>query len=328
MRKIVGTFLIFNFSSLISFTQVAPTPAKQRMDGFAQRKKLEAASLVSNIPFRSVGPTIMSGRIVDMEVSPADATKFYVAYASGGLWKTENNGQSFAPLFDKEAVMTIGDFAVDWNHQQTIWIGTGECNSSRSSYSGVGVFKSADGGKTWEHKGLEETQHIGKILLHPTDPNTIFVGAIGHLFSANKERGVYKTTDGGKTWKQTLFIDENTGVIDMAMDTSNPNILYAAAWQRERRAWNFEEGGKSSGIYKSTDGGNTWALITTPKSGFICGEGTGRIGLSIYPKNPNIIYAIVDNQNRRAEEKKNADKDKLTKKQRSEERRVGKECRL
>ena len=175
------------------------TIASDRFKALDIRKSLEAKSLVNNVKFRSIGPTVMSGRVVDVDVNNQKPTEFYVAYASGGLWKTENNGISFSPLFDNEAVMTIGDIAVDWKtNGKTIWVGTGEANSSRSSYSGVGMYKSEDGGKTWQHKGLGETQHIGKVILHPTDPNTLWVAALGRLYSPNKERGIYKTTDGGK----------------------------------------------------------------------------------------------------------------------------------
>ncbi len=254
----------------------------------------------------------MSGRISDIEGHPEDPTTFYAAYASGGLWKTTNNGITFEPIFDSEAVMTIGDIAVDWNNKETIWIGTGESNSSRSSYSGVGVYKSSDGGKTWQHMGLDDTHHIGKIILHPTDPNTVWVAALGHLYSPNKDRGVYKTTDGGKTWKKTLYIDDNTGAIDLQVDPKNPNNVYAAMWHRERRAWDFVESGKTSGVYKSTDGGNTWADISTAAHGFPDTEGVGRIGLSIFPGNPNIMYALVDNFDPRAQENKAQNKAALT----------------
>ncbi|MBC5993425.1 WD40/YVTN/BNR-like repeat-containing protein [Pontibacter cellulosilyticus] len=287
-----------------SSKQPNATPASERLQAQQKRQQLEQASLASNLKLRNVGPTVMSGRITDLEVSPKDPTVFYAAYASGGLWKTTNNGQSFEPLFDEQAVMTIGDIAVDWNNNETIWIGTGESNSSRSSYSGVGVYKSTDGGKTWQHMGLDDTHHIGKVLIHPTDPNTVWVAALGHLYSPNKERGVFKTTDGGKTWKKTLYIDDNTGAIDLQVDPKNPNNVYAAFWHRERRAWNFVEGGKSSGIHKSTDGGNTWTDISTASSGFPDNENVGRIGLSLYPGNPNIIYALVDNYDRRPAEKK------------------------
>jgi photosystem II stability/assembly factor-like uncharacterized protein len=236
----------------------------------------------------------MSGRVVDIEVNPQDPTEFYVAYASGGLWQTKNNGQSFTSIFDSVDVLTIGDIAVNWQNRH-IWVGTGEVNSSRSTYAGLGVYRSANNGKSWEYLGLPESHHIGKIQLSAKDPNTAWVAVLGHLYSESKERGVYKTTDAGKTWNQTLAIDANTGAVDLEMDPSNEQNLYAAMWYRTRTASNFEESGKTSGIYKSTDGGDKWTLISTPTSGFPSGEGVGRIGLAVYPKNPSIVYAIVDN---------------------------------
>ena len=178
-------------------------------------------------------------------------------------------------------------------------MGTGESNSSRSSYSGNGIYKSNNNGKTWEYLGLPQTQHIGKIILHPSNNDVAWVGAIGPLYSGNKERGVFKTIDGGKTWKHTLAIDENTGVIDMDINPTNPDELYASAWYRTRSAWNFEEGGKTTGIYKSTDAGNKWQLISTEASGFPVGNKIGRVGIAIHAANPNIVYAVVDNQNNR-----------------------------
>lgn len=279
--------------------QTAPTPASARMEGFARRQDLEKKSLVQGVAFRSIGPSVMGGRIVDMDVNELDPTHFFVAYASGGLWKSTNNGQSFQPLFDKEMVMTIGDIAVDWT-RNTIWVGTGEVNSSRSSYAGAGVYKSTDGGKTWQHLGLEETHHIGRIVLHPKDPNTAWVAALGHLYSANPERGIFKTTDGGKTWKKVLFVDDNTGAVDLMADPQNPNVLYAATWHRTRRAWDFVESGAGSGIYKSTDGGKTWQRLNQGASGFPQGEGTGRIGLSMTRVNGKpVLFAALDNYNRR-----------------------------
>jgi photosystem II stability/assembly factor-like uncharacterized protein len=291
-------FLICTFAILQigTFAQVAPTSAEERMKKVQQRKSLEAKSVLNDISFRNIGPVTMSGRVVDIEANPADPTEFYVAYASGGLWYTKNNGLSFKSIFDSEDILTIGDIAVNWN-TNTIWVGTGEVNSSRSSYAGIGVYKSNDGGKTWEYLGLPDSHHIGTIVLHPSDNNTAWVAVLGHLYSANKERGVYKTTDGGKTWKQTLYIDDNTGVVRMDINRQNPNELYAAAWYRTRSAWNFTGSGKTSGIYKSTDGGDTWKLVTTEGSGFPTGDGVGRIGLCVYPKNPQIIYAVLDNQN-------------------------------
>ena len=276
-----------------------PTKASERFEAFKQRQILQKNSLLKNVELKSVGPSIMSGRVVDIDVSPIDPTNFYIAYASGGLWVTKDNGISFTPLFDNEASMTIGDIAVDWNNGEIIWVGTGENNSSRSSYSGTGIYKSNDKGKTWQHIGLAETHHTGRIIISQDDPSTVWVAALGHLYSPNKERGVYKTTDGGKTWKQTLFIDDNTGAIDLAIDPNNTKILYASMWHRTRSAWNFVESGRTSGIFKSKDGGETWKLITTMLSGFPTGEGIGRIGLAIYKNNPQIIYASVDNQTHR-----------------------------
>jgi photosystem II stability/assembly factor-like uncharacterized protein len=293
MKKLIPALAIL--ISFTGFAQVKPTPAAERLKSIQQRKTLQQQSLVNNIPFRNIGPSIMSGRVDDIEVNPNDPTEFYVAYATGGLWHTTNNGQSFTPIFDSEDVIGIGDIAVNWT-TKTIWVGTGEVNSSRSSYAGIGIYKSTNNGKTWQYLGLPESHHIGKIQLDPTNNNIAWVAVLGHLYSANKERGVYKTVDGGKTWKQTLFIDDNTGVVDIDINPINPSELYAAAWYRTRRAWNFEEGGKTSGIYKSTDGGETWINATKQGSGFPTGEGVGRIGIAVYPKNPQIIYAIMDNQ--------------------------------
>lgn len=293
--------LLFPLLLLVTFlskAQVAPTPAAERLKGMQQRQALERKSTINNVKFRNIGPSVMSGRVVDVEANPQDPTEFYVAYATGGLWHTTNNGQSFTAIFDSADVITLGDIAVNWK-TRTIWVGTGEVNSSRSSYAGIGMYKSSNNGKTWQYSGLPESHHIGKVQLHPTDDNTAWVAVLGHLYSPNRERGVYKTTDGGKTWKQTLAIDDNTGVVDLDINPQNPNEVYAAAWYRTRRAWNFEESGKTSGIYKSTDGGNTWTLLTKGGSGFPTGDHVGRIGVAIYPKNPQIVYAILDNQQAR-----------------------------
>ncbi len=292
--RVAGLTVGLLFATLTQ-AQVKPTAAADRLKTIQQHKLMDHKSMVKDVKFRSIGPAIMGGRVVDLDVNADDPTEFYVAYASGGLWYTKNNGQSFVPVFDTEDILTIGDIAVNWK-THTIWVGTGEVNSSRSSYAGIGIYKSSDNGKSWEYLGLPESHHIGKIQLHPTDPNTAWVAVLGHLYSPNKERGVYKTTDGGKTWKQTLYVDDNTGAIDLDLNPADPNELYAAMWYRTRSAWNFEESGKTSGIYKSTDGGNTWQLASTAGSGFPTGEGVGRIGLAVYPKNPQTIYAIVDNQ--------------------------------
>jgi len=259
------------------------------------------SSIVQNVPFTNIGPSIMSGRIVAIDVNPNNPIEFYAAYASGGLWYTNNNGTSFSPIADNAPTQNMGAIAVDWEHG-TIWIGTGESNSSRSSYAGIGMLKSTDKGNSWQHVGLEDSQHIGKIIINKNNPDEVVVGVIGHLYTPNAERGIYKTTDGGKTWKNVLFINENTGVIDISVSPTNPNILYAASWERERKAWNFDGDGENSGIYKSEDAGNSWAKITSEGNGFPTGSGIGRIGLATY--NDTIIYALLDNQFTRPEEKK------------------------
>lgn len=290
----IANFLLFTFLYFSIIT--AQTSSTDRLVGYKLRKQLKEQSIAANIPFRSVGPSIMSGRVVDIDVNPENTNEFYVAYASGGLWKTENNGTSFTPIFDNEMVMTIGDIAVDWNNR-VIWVGTGENNSSRSSYSGCGIFKSGDDGKTWEFSGLPESQHIGRIIIDEQNPNIINVAVLGHLYTQNNERGFYRTTDGGKTWTQTLFVNELTGGIDIICDPLNNNVLYAASWQRDRKAWNFVGNGIGSGLWKSNDKGASWAKISGANSGFPEHQFVGRIGLAVSLQNgKSIVYAIFDNQ--------------------------------
>ncbi|MEY3368399.1 MAG: hypothetical protein RI973_1554 [Bacteroidota bacterium] len=290
-------------------------PAALRMQGKAQRQALQERSLVSKIPFRSTGPSVFGGRVADLDVNPADPTHFLVAYASGGLWKTSNNGQSFDPIFDSELVMTIGDIAADWQ-RNVIWVGTGEVNSSRSSYAGAGLFRSTDGGKTWQHRGLAESHHIGRVVMHPNDPNTLWVAVLGHLYSPSSERGVYKTSDGGENWERVLYVDDTTGAVELLLDPGNPERIFAATWSRTRTAWNFEEAGTGSAIWQSEDAGNTWTRLSTPASGFPSGPGTGRIGLAATQdrEGKTRLFAIVDNQNPRPAEKEK-DKAGLTREQ-------------
>ncbi|MEO1514948.1 MAG: glycosyl hydrolase [Bacteroidota bacterium] len=292
--------------------QPLATPATSRIQQAQKRAALQDKSLLQEVKFESIGPTVFGGRVSDLDINPDDPSIFYVSYASAGVWKTENNGTTFEPLFEDEMVMTVGDIAVDWK-RNIIWAGTGEVNSSRSSYAGVGMYQSTDGGKSWTHKGLAESHHIGRIVLHPDDPNTLWVAVLGHLYSPNKERGIYKSSDGGKTWTQTLFVNDNTGAVDLLIDPTNPDILYASTWHRERRAWNFVEAGTGSGIYRSTDGGDNWELISAKDSGFPAGEGCGRIGLALGRDNGKpVLMAVVDNYFRRPK-KKSTDKKVLTK---------------
>jgi len=266
-------------------------------------------SLLDAVEFQNIGPTIMSGRVVDLAVNPENPIEFYVAYATGGLWYTSNNGTSFTPVMDTAPTINCGAVTVDWK-SGVIWVGTGEVNSSRSSYSGIGILKSTDKGKTWENRGLPESHHISRIIVNPKNANEIVVGVLGHLYTKNSERGIYKSTDGGKTWKQTLFINDESGIIDVKMAPTNFNILYAAAWQRDRKAWDFKGYGNGSGIYRSFDAGETWQLLTTAESGFPTGENVGRIGLSVF--NADNLFAVVDNQNKRPAVVKEKPKDANT----------------
>ncbi len=287
------------------------TSAEQRLKGYNDRMNLNSKSILKNISFRNIGPTVMSGRVVDLDINPDDPSHFYVAYASGGLWETKNHGNSFVSLFDNQMVMTIGDIKVDWQND-IIYVGSGENNSSRSSYSGNGIYKSVDNGKSWDNIGLQESHHIGRIIIHPQNPDIIWVASLGHLYSSSNERGVYKSLDGGLTWTNNLYVNDYTGAIDLVIDENNPEILYASMWEKDRKAWNFDGSGIGSGIYKSIDGGENWVEISGGESGFPDTEGTGRIGLDISRSNPNILFAILDNQDRR-EGSNNTENDDLTK---------------
>ena len=301
--------LVLCFFSINFEAQQTVTKSSNIQDALKQKAILTKNSRVKNISFTNIGPTVMSGRVVDVDVNPENTTEFYVGYASGGLWHTNNNGTTFTPVLDNAPTQNIGDIAVDWK-SGTIWVGTGEKNSSRSSYAGIGMLKSTDKGESWTNVGLLDSHHISRILINPNNTDEVVVGVIGHLYSSNQERGIFKTTDGGKTWKKSLFIDENTGIIDVAQSPNNFNILYAASWERNRKAWDFVGNGKGSAIYKSTDAGNSWAKISD-KSGFPTGDGVGRIGLAVYDE--NTVYAFHDNQFRRKEDKDKKALNSLTK---------------
>lgn len=266
----------------------------EEMEASWQRhQELEESSLFRGLPWRNVGPVLQGGRLVDIEVVPGQPYSFYVAYASGGIWKTTNNGVSFEPLFDDQPTMIIGDLALDPQDPDVIWVGSGENNSSRSSYGGYGVFRSSDGGLTWEHRGLGDSDRIGRILVDPRDSERVYVAVLGKLYTEGGGRGIYRTTDGGASWQQVLEGSPRKGFTDLVMDPSNPDVLYAAAWERFRRPWTFEEGGEGSGIWKSEDGGESWQRL---EGGFPAGEHVGRIGLAIHRDDPRILYASVDNQ--------------------------------
>lgn len=249
-------------------------------------------SIFDGISRREVGPAIMSGRVVDFAVYEDDPSIFYAASASGGLLKTINGGATWENVFDSQATVSIGDVAINPTDPNVVWVGTGEANNRQSSSWGDGIYKSTDGGKTWKHMGLRESQHIGRIVIDPQDTDVVYVAALGRLWGANKERGVFKTTDGGATWQHVLAINENTGAVDLIMDPANPKVIFAAAYQRRRTGWGFNGGGPDSGLYKTVDAGRTWRKLA---AGLPTGE-VGRIGLDIYRRNSNIVYAIVENR--------------------------------
>ena len=292
-----STSLILLAAGLLSFgslqaQDIKPTTEKTLQESLEKHKAMLASTPLKDFKARNVGPTNMSGRIVDIEVA-ANRNTFYVAAASGGIWKTEDNGQSFTPIFDHQGALGIGAMALAPSDNNILWVGTGEDNSSRSTYAGNGIHKSTDGGKTWEHIGLVHSQHIGQIIIHPTNPDIVWVGSMGGLYSKNKERGLYKTTDGGKSWKKTLYIDDNTGIIDIQIHPTNPNVLLAASWERFRQAHDFIGNGKGSAIWRSEDGGDTWRKAV---EGFPQDEFVGRIGFDFSLSNPNVVYALLDNQ--------------------------------
>ncbi|WP_204344640.1 WD40/YVTN/BNR-like repeat-containing protein [Psychroserpens algicola] len=293
-------FLCFTATLLIQAQQPSTTPQVVE-NALIKKTELAKSSLVKNVIFENIGPTVMSGRVTDLAVNPENPTEFYVGYASGGVWHTKNNGTTFTPILDASETQNVGDIAVDWKNN-TIWVGTGENNASRSSYAGIGILKSTDNGNTWQNMGLKDSHHIGRILINPNNPDEVVVGVTGHLYSPNQERGIYKTTDGGTTWSQKLFVDDSSGIIDVQTNPNNFNIMFASSWSKDRKAWNFNGSGANSAIFKSTDAGNTWTKVSTEKSGFPTGNGVGRIGLAIF--DDNIIYAIHDSQFRRPSEGK------------------------
>ena len=245
---------------------------------------------LDQLTFRNIGPSVAGGRIHDIEILPNDPATVFIASASGGIWKSTNKGTTWKPVFDDQVVSTFGDMAISLSNPDVIYAGSGEQQNRQSTSWGNGIYKSENQGETWRSIGLEKTYHIARVIIHPENPNIVFVAALGNLWNSSKERGVYQTTNGGKNWKKVLYIDDMTGVVDMAMDKNNPNILYAATYQRMRKAWGFNGGGPGSGIYKTTDGGKTWNELT---GGLPPGD-KGRIGLAASKTRSNIIYATIE----------------------------------
>ena len=249
-----------------------------------------STDLFSDLTFRNIGPSVAGGRIHDVEVMPGNPEMLFIASASGGIWKSINKGTTWKPVFDNEVISTFGDIAISKSNTNILYVGTGEQQNRQSSSWGNGVYKSTDQGETWSSIGLENTYHISKVLIHPKNPNIVYAGALGNLWKGSEERGVYKTTNGGKTWKKILFLDDKTGIVDMVMDVNNPEIVYAATYQRMRKVWGFNGGGAGSGIYKTTNGGTKWSKLS---QGLPSGD-LGRIGLAASQNRSNILYATIE----------------------------------
>ena len=277
----------------MKYTIVCLSILLSTFSGIAQKKGEKDApkqSSLSGMSFRSIGPALVSGRVIDLAVNSNNHDEFFVAAASGGVWKTENHGNTFTPVFDGQGSYSIGCVSYDPNNEHTIWVGTGENNNQRSVAYGDGVYKSLDDGKTWKNMGLKTSEHIAKVIVKPGNSNTIYVAAYGPLWSEGGERGIYQSNDGGETWDRILHVSENTGFSDLWMDPKNTDVMYASAHQRRRHVWTYLSGGPESAVYKTTDGGKNWRKIMSgfPKSDL------GRIALAVSPANPDVIYAMVE----------------------------------
>ncbi len=276
--------------------QTAGSDHESHLKAYNTHKAMTSSSPYKNLAWSYLGPTNVSGRVADVAAADHGASRrLYAGTCCGGVWKSDDLGQTWQVVFDQAASTSIGALAVAPSNPDIVWVGTGESNIFRSSYSGVGVYKSVDNAKTWRHMGLTDTGTIGRIVVHPTNPNIVYVASAGHEWTENETRGVFKTTDGGKSWQKALSISRKTGVNDIAMDPGDPNTLYAAAWERQRRHWNDprpEPGFNEGGIFKTTDAGRTWTPLT---NGLPPANALGRIGIAVAQSKPNVVYAFIDN---------------------------------
>ena len=297
-KRVVGFclfILLLTQAAALSLAQelsATPSPSPAQSPASAnEASKPTFENAFERLEWRSIGPANMGGRTADVEGVPGNANIVYVATASGGLWKTVNAGVTWKPIFDRQGTLSIGDIALAPSNPDVVWVGTGESNVRNSVSFGDGVYKSTDGGKNWQHMGLKDSEHISAIAINPQNPDIVYVGALGHAFAPNDERGVFMTTDGGKTWTKTLYIDREHGVSDLEIDPTNPNILYAGMWSFERKPWTHRSGSENGGVFKSIDGGRTWKKLTNGLPKLL-----GRIGVRVAPSNPNVIYAIVESK--------------------------------
>ncbi len=281
--------------SLHSQNKDPVTGAEARMKSWDQHVKLKNSSPYKDLKWRVAGPEFMSGRIETIASHTDEPFTIYAGAGSGSLWKSINHGTTWESIFDDQPTFAMGCIAIAPSDPDILWLGTGEVLMARSSYSGLGVFKSDDAGKTWQHMGLEGSYHVPRIVIDPMNPDIVYAAALGHNYTFNEERGIYKTTDGGVTWDMIFYISEKIGVMELIMDPSDHMTLYATSWERERKAWNINVAGEGNRIYKTTDGGKTWKQLSRGIEG---GDFIGRIGLSISPANPNVIYALRHNTTR------------------------------
>lgn len=289
----ISLLLCLCLGTFLTIRAQAPSSPAFRMKSWERHLEMKRTSAYKHLQWRTVGPEFMSGRIETIAGHPDQPNTLYVGAGSGNLWKTVNNGTTWEPIFDQYSTAAMGSIAIAPSDPDILWLGTGEVLMARSSFAGTGVFKSLDAGKTWNHMGLMGTNHIAKVLIDPKKPNIVYVAAIGRNYGPNKERGVYKTINGGKTWEKILFISEDVGVVEIVMDPSDNQTLLAVAWERERKAWNNKVNGEGSAIYKTTNGGENWQRVT---KGLPTGENVGRFGLSFSISNPDVVYAILDNR--------------------------------
>lgn len=288
--KLVFTFFL---AGLLLPAQAQKVSSKDAGSKTPAKTESTFEALLGGMKFRSIGPAVTSGRIADMAVNPANKAQWYLAVASGGVWKTDNAGTTFYPVFEAQGSYSVGCITLDPSNPHTVWVGSGENNNQRSVGFGDGVYKSEDGGKTWSNTGLKNSEHIGMIAVNPRNSSIVYVAAYGPLWSSGGDRGIYKTTDGGKTWNRILYVSENTGFNEIHLDPRNPDVLYAAAHQRRRHEWTYLGGGPESALYKSTDGGSTWNKL---ENGLPKGD-IGRISIAIPPGNPDKVYALIEADN-------------------------------